>query len=58
MADVVLRKNNERLTVNSIFSHGCHPGGRGGGGIGSLKVGTHCQTTALAFWPCPPLGFL
>ena len=29
-----------------------------GGGTASLKVGTHCQTTALAFWPCPPLSFL
>ena len=31
---------------------------RGGGGTASLKVGTHSQTTAPAFWPCPPLSFL
>ena len=31
---------------------------RGGGGTASLKVGTHCQTTAPAFWPCPLLSFL
>ena len=31
------------------------PGG-GGGGTASLKVGTHCQTTALVFWRCPPIG--
>ena len=30
----------------------------GGGGTASLKVGTHCQTTAPAFCPCPPLSFL
>ena len=29
-----------------------------GGGTASLKVGTHCQTTTPAFWPCPPLSFL
>ena len=38
------------------------PGGRGGGGGGggtaSLKVGTHCQTTAPAFRSCLPLSFL
>ena len=28
----------------------------GGGGTASLKVGTHCQTTAPAFWHCPPLN--
>ena len=26
------------------------------GGTASLKVGTHCQTTAPAFWHCPPLN--
>ena len=26
-----------------------------GGGTASLKVGAHCQTTAPAFWRCPPL---
>ena len=31
--------------------------GGGGGGTGSLKVGTHCQTTAPAFLGCPPLSF-
>ena len=29
----------------------------GGGGTAFLKVGTHCQTTVLAIWPCPPLSF-
>ena len=33
-------------------------GEEGGGGTASLKVGTHCQTTTPAFWPCPPLSFL
>ena len=28
----------------------------GGGGTASLKVGTHCQTTAPTFWHCPPLN--
>ena len=28
-----------------------------GGGTASLKVGTHCQTTAPAFQCCPPLSF-
>ena len=26
-----------------------------GGGVAGGKVGTHCQTTALAFWRCVPL---
>ena len=33
------------------------PGGRVGG-TASLKVGTHCQTTAPAFQACLPLSFL
>ena len=28
----------------------------GGGGTASLEVGTHCQTTAPAFWHCPPFS--
>ena len=28
----------------------------GGRGTASLKVGTHCQTTAPAFWHCLPLN--
>ena len=34
----------------------CWGGGGGGGGTASLKVGTHCQTTAPAFGHCPPLS--
>ena len=30
-------------------------GGGGGGGTASLKVDTHCQTTASAFHDCKPL---
>ena len=40
---------------------GTHWGGGGGGwggGTASLKVGTHCQTTAPAFWSCPTLTAL
>ena len=29
-------------------------GGGGGGGTVSLKVATHCQTTAPTFQGCPP----
>ena len=33
-------------------------GGGGGQCTASLKVGTHCQITAPAFWPCQPLSLL
>ena len=34
----------------------CIIGLGGGGGTAFLKVDTHCQTTAPAFWHCPPLN--
>ena len=33
-------------------------GGGGGGALPPLKVGTNCQTIALAFWPPLPISFL
>ena len=40
------------LTDFPVFIGSC----RGGGGTASLKIGTHCQTTAPAFQRCPPLS--
>ena len=37
---------------------GLTPPGGGGGGTASLKVATHCKTTAPVFQSCLPLSFL